>query len=327
VGKVWISGAGGMIGSHLTGVLVQQGHEVVGTYHNPTVDLDEIGHFRLEHVDVTDWSSVYDSIDRFQPDVVFHLAAQSYPTESWNRPASTMTANVIGTVNLFEVLRRMPTKARIVVACSSAEYGTVNAFELPVTEDAPLRPLHPYGVSKVAQDLLAYQYHQNYGMETVRARLFNCTGTRKVGDAVSDFVRRVVWLENHPQESVLRVGNLETRRTIVDVRDVIQALIALAERGRAGEVYNVGGNQAHLLSDVVACVLESSTRRDIEVKTDPALLRPADEPVIWGDTSRIKRDTGWQPAVPLRETIAAMLTYWRSRSATSDTALAGARQA
>jgi GDP-4-dehydro-6-deoxy-D-mannose reductase len=187
--------------------------------------------------------------------------------------------------------------------------------------------LHPYGVSKVAQDLLAYQYHKNYGMDTIRARLFNCTGPRKVGDAVSDFVRRVVWLEDHPEESQLRVGNLSTRRTILDVRDLIQALIALAQDGRAGEVYNVGGDQAHLLSDVVGSVLELSTRKDIEVAIDPTLLRPTDEPVIWGDTSRLKRDTGWQPTISLRETIAAMLAYWRSRSGAGAAPLAGSRQA
>jgi GDP-4-dehydro-6-deoxy-D-mannose reductase len=316
-----------MIGSHLMSALARDGHPVLGTYHNPTVDLAEVPECRLEHVDVTDWCSVFDSINGFQPELVFHLAAQSYPTESWARPVATIAANVIGTVNLFEVLRRVPTRARIVVACSSAEYGMVTPYELPVTEEAPLRPLHPYGVSKVAQDLLAYQYYKNYGLETIRARLFNCTGPRKVGDALSDFVRRVVWLEHHPEESVLRVGNLSTRRTILDVRDLIRALKALAYRGRAGEVYNVGGDQAHVLGEVVDRVLELSTRKDIEIQTDPKLLRPTDEPVIWGDSSRLKRDTGWQPSITLRETIAAMLEYWRSRAGAGAVALAGTRQA
>lgn len=311
--RVWISGAGGMMGSHLMEMLLQQGHLVLGTYYKPTIDLGEVAGLPLQEVDVSDWCSVYDSLADFRPDWIFHLAAQSYPTVSWERPVETMNTNVIGTINVFEAVRRLGLKPRIVVACSSAEYGQVTADEVPVKEARELKPLHPYGVSKVAQDLLAYQYHQSYGLETLRARIFNCTGTRKTGDALSDFVRRVVWLERHPEYRVLRVGNLETRRAIVDVRDLNRALVALAERGEAGEAYNVSGATAYRIRDVVDLILKASVRQDLRLEQDPKLLRPTDEPVIWGDTTRLRQATDWGQQIGLEETIHAMLSYWRAK--------------
>lgn len=312
--KVWITGAGGMMGSHLLEMLAADGHNVLGCHYKPTIDLDEITCLPLEEVDVRDWCAVFDSLKRFKPDVIFHLAAQSYPTVSWERPVETISTNVIGTINVFEIVRRLELKARIIVACSSAEYGFVTEEEVPVKEERELRPLHPYGVSKVAQDLLAYQYHQSFGIDTVRARIFNCTGTRKTNDALSDFVRRTVELECHLDQFVLRVGNLDTRRAIVDVRDLNRALVALAEKGRSGEVYNVSGDTAYLIRDLVEMVITRSTRKDIKVRQDPDLMRPTDEKVIWGDTTRLKRDTGWIQSIPIEQTIEDMLAYWRKRS-------------
>jgi GDP-4-dehydro-6-deoxy-D-mannose reductase len=311
--RVWITGVGGMMGSHLMEMLLADGHEVTGNYYRPTIDLAEIAHLPIEEVDVTDWCSVYDSLARFRPDAIYHLAAQSYPTASWNRPTETMNVNVNGTINVFEAVRRLELKPRIVVACSSAEYGFVTQDEVPISERRELKPLHPYGVSKVAQDLLAYQYHQNFGLDSLRARIFNCTGTRKVGDATSDFVRRVVALERDPGGDTLRVGNLETRRAIVDVRDLNRALIALCEWGQSGEAYNVSADSATLMRDVVEKIVGQSTRSDIRIEQDPALLRPTDERVIWGDTTRLKTDTGWQPTIPLDQTIGDMLAYWRGK--------------
>src|ERR1700757_2398892 len=233
--RIWISGCGGMMGSHLSSALAVAGHDVLASYYKPTVDPADLADLPLEEVDIRDWCSVYDSLTRFRPDAVFHLAAQSYPAVSWQRPIETLETNVIGTANVLEAVRRLDSEVRIVVAGSSAEYGTTDPQLGPISEGAPLLPLHPYGVSKVATDLLAYQYWAGFGLDTVRVRIFNCTGPRKVGDALSDFVRRTVWLERHQNSSVIRVGNLEARRTIVDVRDLNRALILLLDRGRSGE--------------------------------------------------------------------------------------------
>ena len=311
--RIWISGCGGMMGSQLYGALVAAGHDVLASYYKPTVDPADLADLPLEEVDIRDWCSVYDSLMRFRPDAVFHLAAQSYPTVSWQRPIETLETNVIGTANLLEAVRRLGAKVRVLVAGSSAEYGAVDPERTPISESAALLPLHPYGVSKVATDLLAYQYWASFGLDAVRVRIFNCTGPRKVGDALSDFVRRTVWLERHPEINVIRVGNLETRRTIVDVRDLNRGLILLLDRGESGEVYNLGGPTAYPMSAVLSRVLQRATRNDIVPEVDPDLLRPTDEPIIWADCTKLKQATGWEPAISLDQTIDDMLSYWRQK--------------
>ena len=297
----------------LCAALVAAGHEVAASYYNPTVDAAELTDLPLEEVDIRDWCSVYDSLMRFRPDAVFHLAAQSYPSVSWQRPIETLETNVIGTANVLEAVRRLGTNVGVVVAGSSAEYGAVDPRQTPISENASLLPLHPYGVSKVATDLLAYQYWAGFGLDAVRVRIFNCTGPRKVGDALSDFVRRTVWLERHPEANVIRVGNLETRRTIVDVRDLNRGLILLLDRGKSGEVYNLGGPTAYAMSAVLSRVLQRATRSDIVAEVDPNLLRPTDEPIIWADCTKLRLATGWEPAISLDQTIDDMLSYWRQK--------------
>jgi GDP-4-dehydro-6-deoxy-D-mannose reductase len=311
--RIWISGCGGMMGSLLGEALAGQGHEVCATYYKPTVDMHDLAGLALEEVDIRDWCSVWDSLARFRPEAVFHLAAQSYPTASWQRPIETLETNVIGTANLLEAVRRLGPKVRVIVAGSSAEYGAIDPQRVPIGEDEPLLPLHPYGVSKVATDLLAYQYWAGFGLDAVRVRIFNCTGPRKVGDALSDFVRRTVWLERHPEASTIRVGNLETRRTIVDVRDLNRGLMLLLDQGKSGEAYNLGGPTAYQMREVLARVLRRATRAGIVAETDPKLLRPTDEPVIWADCTKLKLATAWQPAISLDQTIEDMLLYWRRK--------------
>jgi GDP-4-dehydro-6-deoxy-D-mannose reductase len=311
--KAWITGAGGMMGSHLLEALTQAGHEVLGTYYLPTIDLSDIRHYSTEEVNVTDWCSVYDSLGRFRPDAIFHLAAQSYPTVSWARPIETLTTNIIGTAVVCEAVRRQVPGARILVAGSSAEYGLVSPENIPVKESHTLEPLHPYGISKVATDLLAYQYHVSFGLHTIRVRIFNCTGPRKVGDAPSDFVRRVVWLERHKEQNTIRVGNLSTRRTFVDVRDLVQGLILLLKKGQPGQVYNLGGATDFPIQQVLEEVLSQSARSDIVTTIDPGLLRPTDEKIIFGDCSRMHAETGWRQGIPFQQTITDMFSYWRDR--------------
>ncbi len=312
--KVWITGAGGMMGSHLAEMLQAAGHDVRATYYKPTIDPLELHNFEAVEVDITDWCSVYDSLAAFRPDVVFHLAAQSYPTASWERPVETLTSNVVGTAIVFEALRRLRPDAKVIVAGSSAEYGFVDPSEVPIKERRELRPLHPYGVSKVATDLLACQYHSSYNTHTVVARIFNCTGSRKVGDALSDFVRRCTWLERHPEQHTIRVGNLTTQRTIVDVRDLNRALILLMDKGEAGADYNLGGSVAYEMGHILDQVISACERDDIVPEVDAALLRPTDEKIIFGDCSKLTALTGWQPEIPLSQTIADMFDYWRSKT-------------
>lgn len=316
--KIWISGGGGMMASHLCEQLTAAGHEVLATYYKPTVEISDLAQIPMQEVDICDWCSVYDSITEFGPDAIFHLAAQSYPTVSWRRPVETLQTNVIGTANVFEAVRRAKRSIRVIVASSSAVYGVVDPSVVPIGEGTPLAPMHPYGVSKVATEQLAVQYWASYKIEAIPVRIFNCTGPRKTGDAISDFARRTVWLERHPEQNGIRVGNLQTRRTIVDVRDLNRALAMLLDKGDPGQIYNLGGTVAYPMAEILGLVLAQSTRRDIHHVVDPKLIRPTDEPVIWGDSSKLVKATGWKPQYSLEQTIGDMLAYWRGKP---DTAL------
>ena len=200
----------------------------------------------------------------------------------------------------------------VLAANGHAQSVTIEGY-VPTPEN-PIRMSsneNPYGVSKVAQDLLAYQYHANDGIRTIRARIFNTTGPRKVGDVLSDFCRRAVAIERG-SESTLRVGNLDTRRGITDVRDLVHALLLLADQGEWGECYNICGQYDYRIGDLIP-MIEQVLGRSLQVWQDPALLRPSDEPVIFGDASRLIERTGWRQQITIEQTISDSIQYWRAK--------------
>ena len=309
-----------MVGSHMVELLYNRGEEVLGTYYKPTTDISELPpEINLIECDVRYPQSVEKIIMDFQPDQIFHLAAQSYPTVSWNRPYETIETNINGTIAVYEAVKKVRTLKNseydpmVVVACSSAEYGeTLNKLEgneVYVKESAELLPLHPYGVSKVGQDLISFQYFMNDHIRCIRARIFNSTGTRKVNDVTSDFTRRAVLAERSGVYE-LKVGNLDTRRAIMDQRDLVSALLLLADKGRAGEVYNISSEHIYKMSDIVK-MIEAQIGHKFEIKVDPTLLRPTDEKIIVGDVTKLKRDTGWMQKIKMEQTVSDMLEYWR----------------
>lgn len=309
--RVLITGGHGFIGRWLAPHLAAQGHEVWLTYLLPPLgELGVEGATSLG-LDVRDPEAVEDCLRQVRPERIYHLAAQSFPSLSWSKPGETLATNVLGTSHLFEAHRKLGLHARILVACSSAEYGLVKAEEVPTKEDHPLRPLHPYGVSKVAQDLLAYQEHRNHGTHVARVRIFNTTGPGKTGDAPSDFTRRAVEVELGLRPKVIPVGNLEPRRSFCDVRDMVRALEAALEKGKPGEVYNAGASEAVRVRDILDMAL-AMTRGGARAEVDKALLRPTDEPIILGDSSRLRADAGWEPRIPLRTTLQDMVDHWRN---------------
>ena len=202
-----------------------------------------------------------------------------------------------------------------VVACSSAEYGPVAPENLPVREDHALRPLHPYGVSKVGQDLLAAQYFANYKIPCVRIRIFNTTGPGKLGDVCSDLTRRAVEIELGLRPPSLMVGN-RTRRAIIDVRDLVQGLWLSAESCAAGDVYNLGTNQIYSIQQIIEAI-QKEVRRPFVVEEDPLLVRGCDEPVIAGDISKFQQCSGWKPEISLSKTLDDMLEWWRKELSAS----------
>jgi GDP-mannose 4,6-dehydratase len=313
---VLITGIGGMVGSHLADYLCKD-HHIIGTYYKPTVNLTELPKgIELIECDVRYFNRFYSCINQYRPERIFHLAAQSYPTVSLVRPDETIDTNIIGTINLFEAIKQIRNRdtyfcPRIVVACSSAEYGASLIPEnIPITENAQLQPLHPYGVSKVAQDLITYQYFINDGIYGIRARIFNTTGPRKTNDVCSDFTRKLIEIEQGKRQ-FLPVGNLETQRAITDVRDLIIALWLLSEQGIAGEVYNISGKYVYKISDIIT-IIKQYTSVQFKIEVDKNLLRPTDEPIIYGDSSKLEAATGWKQSYHLKDTIRDMLNYWRN---------------
>lgn len=318
---ILVTGAGGMVGSHMVEQLSTSGFNVIGTYYKPTVMLDEISKdIQLIECDVRYCDSVYKILEVYKPDKIFHLAAQSYPTVSWERPYETIDTNINGTVAVFEGVKRVRRvfpeyDPMVVVACSSAEYGaSLEKLDSDkVKETTELLPLHPYGVSKVGQDLLAFQYFMNEGIRTIRARIFNTTGPRKVNDVTSDFTKRAV-LADIENKFELRIGNLNTYRAIMDVRDLISALVLLSDKGTPGEAYNISSEHVYRMADIVTAI-ESQMGVSFKLSVDQALLRPTDERIIVGDVTKLKCDTGWHQKISLEVTVSDMLVYWRMKLA------------
>jgi GDP-4-dehydro-6-deoxy-D-mannose reductase len=308
--RVIITGAAGFIGEYLAKHCCQAGCSVLGLGISEPGDTWPDAAF--EHCDIRDEARLSRLISTFKPQCIYHLAAQSYPTVSLMQPRETIDINVGGTVNLFEALRSARIMPMVVVACSSAEYGPVARQDLPVREDHRLRPLHPYGVSKVAQDLLAAQYFANYSIPSVRIRIFNTTGPGKMGDVCSDLTRRAVEIELGFRPPSLIVGNLTSRRAIIDVRDMVRALRLSAERCEVGEVYNVGASEIYSVQELIDTI-RAQVSVGFSIERDPALLRSCDEPVIAGDTSKFRSCTAWKPEIDLTRTLGDMLDWWRSR--------------
>lgn len=319
--KVLVTGAGGMVGSHMVELLYNAGHDVIGIWHKNKKNVEQIIlPIRFVQCDIRYGYGLQELIMDNLPDQIYHLAAQSYPTVSWVSPAETIDVNINGTVAVYEAIKeaRKYVKAdydpMVVVACSSAEYGeTLNKLEgneVYVKESAELLPLHPYGVSKVGQDLISFQYFMNDHIRCIRARIFNSTGTRKVNDVTSDFTKRAIEAERSGIWE-LRVGNIDTHRAIMDQRDLVNGLMLLADKGKAGDVYNLSSEHVYQMRDIVS-MIEKQVGHEFKITVDPALLRPTDEKIIVGDVTKLKRDTGWKQNIPMEQTIADMLDYWRT---------------
>ncbi|MCS7191545.1 MAG: GDP-mannose 4,6-dehydratase [Armatimonadetes bacterium] len=314
--RVLITGITGFVGSHLAELALNKGVEVFGTYRWRS-RLDNIQHLltqiRLIECDLRDAISVRNAVKEVKPDWIFHLAAQSFVPTSWTAPADTMHINVIGTINLFEAVRQLDLESRILNAGSSEEYGLQFENELPIKETNLLRPLSPYAVSKVAQDLLGWQYHRSYKMFIVRTRAFNHSGPRRPEAFVdSGFAWQIARIEAGLQEPVIYVGNLEAKRDFTDVRDIVQAYWLALEKGEPGEVYNICSGKTWSIEEVLKMLL-SMAKVKVEIRQDPARMRPSDVPVLLGDNTKFRRQTGWEPQIPYEQTLNDMLNYWRAR--------------
>ncbi len=316
--RILITGITGFAGSHLAEYILANhpGAEVYG-FVRWRSRLENVNHIMDKihpvEADLKDATSVKKALAKVKPDWIFHLAAQSFVPSSWRLPGETMSINVIGQINLFEAILELNLSPRIHIAGSSEEYGLVHPDEIPIKESNPLRPLSPYAVSKVAQDLLAYQYHKSYGLDTVRTRGFNHTGPRR-GEVfvTSNFAKQIAEIEKGLKEPVIMVGNLEAKRDFTDVRDMVRAYWLCLEKGESGEVYNIGSGKTYQINKVLEILL-SYSKLNVKIEQDPARLRPSDVPILLADNTKFVNLTKWEPKIPFKKTLLDLLNFWRER--------------
>ena len=314
--KVLITGIAGFAGSHLAELLGRKGNEVFGTC-LACESLDNIRRIsrrlHLSTCDITRFDHLSRVIKRIGPDQIYHLAALSSVAKSFSKPVDTIGNNIRGTLYLLEIIRNLNKPVRILVVGSSDMYGKITPREVPITEEKALLPVSPYGMSKAACDLLAYQYFKSYGVFAVRARAFNHTGPRQSsGFVVPDFASQIAQIEAGLLPPVMKVGDLSSRRDLSDVRDVVRAYVALMRRGKPGQAYNICSQQAYRIKDVLKSLLALSKQK-IKVEVDKEKYRPAEIPILMGSNSKTKEATGWKPRIPLRKTLKDTLDFWRER--------------
>lgn len=314
--KILITGITGFAGSHLTELLLKRKYRIFGTVRprSKTENIDHLRHkIKLFDADILDSHSVYEVVKTAKPDYIFHLAAQSFVPTSWASPANTLETNVVGAVHLFEAARKLEVNPVIQLACSSEEYGLVKKEELPIKEENPLRPLSPYAVSKVAMDMLGYQYFRSYKLKIIRTRAFNHTGPRRGESFVcSNFAKQIAEIEKGKREPILLVGNLEAKRDFSDVRDIVRGYLLAVQKGEPGEVYNICSEKARSINQMLEMLL-SMSKTKVKIKKDPARMRPSDVLILEGDCSKFKRKTGWKAKVSFEKTLRDLLDYWRER--------------
>lgn len=310
-----ITGIAGFAGSHLADFLLRHTDcAVAGTIHRQDTRVSHLReHVAMYQVDVRDAAAVAEVIADVRPDLIFHLAAQSFVPISWQHPWTTFEQNVHGQVNVLQAVAQQELPARVLVVGSNEEYGIIRPEESPIDEDTPLRPISPYGVSKVAQDLMGWQYFRSYGMAVVRVRPFNHIGPRQGDRFVAPaFARQIAEAEAGMREPLLRVGNLSAIRDFTDVRDVVRAYWLTLTQVAAGEVVNIGSGQGRTIEELLRTML-SLSETAFTVENDPARMRPSDVPVSICDNRRITATTGWRPEISFEQSLRDILNDWRER--------------
>jgi len=314
--KALITGINGFIGSHLADYLLKKGYKVFGTVRK-TSNTEKIEHIKnkikLNIVELTDAESVYRVLNDIKPDEIYHLASYSNVKKSWEEPREVILSNSIGTINLFEAVRKLNINPSIQISGSSEEYGLSLKDGSSVKETAPLKPLSPYAVSKVSQDMLSFQYSKAHGLRSIVTRGFNHTGPRRDETyVVSSFSKQIVMIEKGLQEPVMTVGNLEVQRDFSDVRDVVRAYHLLLQKIIPGESYNICSGKAYSIKEILDMLLSLSNAK-IKIKSNPKKMRSNDTLIMNGSYEKLHKQTGWQPEIPFEKTLRDLLDYWREK--------------
>lgn len=301
--KALITGSEGFVGKHLRAELEAHGYDVTG--------LDLAPGEKTVAVNLLEAEKVNALLEEMQPEVIFHLAGQANVGLSWKKPVMTMEINLIAAVNLMEAVRKSCPGCAIVLVGSSDEYGNLKEKGQLVSEETPLQPVTPYAISKIAQEQMGQAYAKAYGMKICMTRSFNHGGAgQKPGFMIPDFAQGIVKVERGEADAV-SVGNLSSKRDFTHVKDIVRAYRLIAEKGKAGEIYNVGSGKTYSAGEVLDRMI-GMAKCPVPVRQDPARMRPSDTPVICCDNSKIRNDTGWTPELTIDDILQDTLAYYRN---------------
>jgi GDP-4-dehydro-6-deoxy-D-mannose reductase len=313
--RVLITGSAGFVAGHLIDFLREEepDAELFGLARPHGTPAAVPGRMTLIEADLLDAAGVQAAVELAQPDRVVHLAAQSSPQRSWTDPEGTLRTNLMGALHLMEAVRKIRTPPRVLLVGSAEEYGLARPTEIPLREEAPLRPNSPYAVSKLSQSYLGLEYALVHRIPVIRTRTFHHTGPGR-GEVFAEgsFARQIVEIEAGRRDPVLSVGNLDAIRDYADARDVVRAYWMLLDRGESGEVYNVCTGRGLRIRELLDTLLQVSGVH-AEVRLDRERLRPSDIPVLVGDPTRLRRATGWEPRMPIERTLKDLLQSFRER--------------
>ncbi|MDM8530687.1 GDP-mannose 4,6-dehydratase [Anaerolineales bacterium HSG25] len=311
--RVLLTGITGFAGGHLAQELIEQGATVFGIDRSSKKQKHLSDEIELITADLRDLEMVQCLVKRVQPDIIYHLAAQAFVPKAWQDPWATLENNIRPQLNILQSMAQQQSNARILLVASDQVYGPVHPDYLPVDEQTPLQPNNPYGVSKVTQDMLGLQYYLSHNLNVLRVRPFNHIGSRQSPFFVaSNFAKQIAEIELGLSPAVMYVGNLEAKRDFTNVKDVVRAYTLVAQHGQPGEVYNIGTGQAYSIQYLLDVLLGFS-QRQIEIKQDPARMRPSDVAIIYADNNKLKETTGWQPVYSFEESLRQVLDDWRGR--------------
>ena len=336
--SILITGSNGFLGSHLIDFLINTEFHICGLdrpsssfrnlkhylegseyyttdnkqeFHGKKIKIESNrDNFFFLECDIKNASLIEEIIVELDPKYVFHFGAQPYIVPSWEDPINTIETNVIGTINIFESIKKHKINSKVVLACTAAEFGTTSRIGRPLKETDPLMALHPYGISKIAAELLSRQYYINFGIETINLRFFNLTGTRRTNDAPSDFIRNIAQIELGLKEPLLEVGNLLPFRDFLDIGDAINAIWLATTNGTPGETYHICSSKKIQIREILETALSFSQKKINVVENAPNILRKSDEDSVIGDNSKIRSELGWNPKIPINQTLKEMFDYW-----------------
>lgn len=320
--KILITGVTGFVGSHMADLLLEKGnYEVYGLKRWNLSRLRNVRHLmdKVEFFDcdITDPVGVRNVVREINPVKIYHFAAESFVSTSWDHPSHYMDVNYKGTVNFLDAIKELKANPRFFIPGSGEEYGEILPEELPITEKTVLRPMNPYSVTKIAQDFIGYVYYKSYGLNVIRTRAFNHEGPRRDNVfGIGSYCYQIARIEQGKQKPVIKVGHLDDKRNFTHIRDLVEAYYLAMEKCLPGEMYVIGSDEpehVHTFREVLNLLIGMSEldKSKVKIETEPKFVRPTSVPRLVGDTEKFRKLTGWKPKIPFKRILEDSLGYWR----------------